>query len=46
MKNKPVTLREAAAELKVPPYVVVYALTSGKVAEPLKLFWPEDVFQT
>jgi DNA-binding transcriptional MerR regulator len=48
MKCQLITLREAAAELGVPAHVVVYAIVSGRIAEPLKIsgrrmFSPDDV---
>ena len=48
MKNGPLTLRDVAGILGVRPHRVVYAITSGRVPEPLRIsgrrmFAKEDV---
>lgn len=48
MKQKYVTLREAATELGVAPHVITYAVVSGKVPEPMhisgrRMFTKEDI---
>ena len=37
MKQQIMTLREVAAALDVPAHVVVYAITSGRAKEPLRI---------
>ena len=48
MKAQFVTLREAAAQLNVPPHVITYSIVSGKVPEPAhisgrRMFTKEDI---
>ena len=48
MSQQFVTLREASAQLGIPPHVIVYTLVSGKVQEPLRIsgrrmFTVEDI---